>query len=216
MTLLRPLFLLLLLVPASAFLSFPRTSSLSTMIHARCSASCPLELSFRQGLPTDAPLIRQSMRDARMNPTFLNPQNFIVAEQGSQGKEKETGSATVVGFGQVRPVAGANEHVWELASVYVLPAAREQGVGSQIVSKLVQNFCNTDKEGASPRRLVLLTLADTASFYIPHSFRVVPDPVQAQPPLPPILVLEFLAGSVVARLSRGLGTKLVVMELVGK
>jgi GNAT superfamily N-acetyltransferase len=156
------------------------------------------------------------MQDAHMNPTFLNPQNFIVAEQDSQGNEKNTGSAIVAGFGQVRPVAGANEHVWELASVYVLPAVRGQGVGSQIVAKLVQNFCNTDKKAASPRRLVLLTLADTASFYTPHSFRVVPDPVQAQPPLPPLFVLEYLAGSVVARLSRGPGTKLVVMELVGK
>lgn len=153
-----------------------------------------------------------------MNPTFLNPANFIMAEQGSQGKGKEAGSAVVAGFGQVRPVAGANEHVWELASVYVLPQARGQGVGSQIVAKLVQDFSNDNKEASStssPRRLVLLTLADTSSFYTPHGFTVLPDPVQAQPPLPPLLVLEFLAGSLVARISRGSGTKLVVMELLG-
>ena len=149
-----------------------------------------------------------------MNPTFLNPLNFIVAEQDGQGKGKEKGT-NVVGFGQVRPVAGANERVWELASVYVLSAARGQGVGSQIVAKLVRDFSSDIYKAASARRLVLLTLAETASFYTPHGFTVLPDPVRAEPPLPPLLVLEFLAGSVVARLSRGPGTKLVVMELLG-
>ena len=212
------LLLRVLLVPASAFLSFPKPpTAAATRLDARSSAS-PLtpKLTFRQGLPADAPLIRQSMQEARMNPTFLNPANFIVAEQGSQGKGKgkETG-LTVAGFGQVRPVAGANERVWELASVYVLPSARGQGVGSQIVAKLVQDFgSDISSKAASPRRLVLLTLADTASFYTPHGFSVLPDPVRARPPLPPLLVLEFLAGSVVARLSRGPGTKLVVMELL--
>ena len=217
--LLHLLLLMLLLVPASAFLSFPKppTAAATTRLDARRSAS-PLtpKLTFRQGLPADAPLIRQSMQEARMNPTFLNPANFIVAEQNDQGKgkEKETG-LTVAGFGQVRPVAGANERVWELASVYVLPSARGQGVGSQIVAKLVQDFgCDISSKAASPRRLVLLTLADTASFYTPHGLSVLPDPVCAEPRLPLLLVLEFLAGSVVARLSIGPGTKLVVMELL--
>ena len=45
-----------------------------------------------------------------MNPLFLQPGNFWVAEAAGQ----------VQGFGQVRPVPGAGGGAFELASVYVL------------------------------------------------------------------------------------------------
>lgn len=177
-------------------------------------------LHFRPGLPTDNPLIRQSMLEARMNPAFLKPEYFTIAEH--PGPNAGTGRATTAGFGQIRPILGTGGQVCELASVYVLPASRNQRIGSRIIARLVENF-RADKSRARQvpsssqsvptPRLVLLTLADTAPFYSPHGFLVLPDPVRAKPHLPMLFVLEYLAGSVVARLSRGPATKLVCMEL---
>ena len=203
-----PLLLGLLLVlhigHALAFQA-PSAAPRSTQQHfAFRSSSSPAssKVTFRPGTAADAPLIRQSMLETRMNPTFLNPSNFLVAEEQGPGN-------AVKAFGQIRPVAGGGDAVFELASVYVLPDARNQGLGTQLVARLVQEFLSTKSEDT---RLVLLALAQTASFYTPHGFQVLPDPTQAG--LPPLQVLEFLGGSVVARISRGPGTKLVCMELL--
>lgn len=59
------------------------------------------------------------MLEARMNPLFLKPGNFWVAEAAGLPEE---GLLQVQGFGQVRPVPGASG-VFELASVYVLVRA---------------------------------------------------------------------------------------------
>ncbi len=59
-----------------------------------------------------------------MNPLFLQPTNFWVAEQAAErGQRKGTAAPSVVrGFGQIRPVAGASD-AFELASIYVLVRA---------------------------------------------------------------------------------------------
>lgn len=93
---------------------------------------------------------------------------------------------------------------------YHQPAARGRGLGSQVVAQLVSDFRASQPAGA---RLLLLTLAPTAGFYARHGFRVLEDPKAPEARLPPLLLFEWLAGSVVARVSRGPGTTLVVMEL---
>lgn len=78
------------------------------------------------------------------------------------------------------------------------------------MAQLVTHFQASQPTGA---RLLLLTLGSTASFYERHGFRVMDDPKAPEAKLPPLLLFEYLAGSVVARVSRGPGTRLVVMEL---
>jgi len=77
------------------------------------------------------------------------------------------------------------------------------------VEHLVAQFQAAHPPGV---RLLLLTLKSTATFYERHGFGIVADPTGADAALPLLLRFEFLVGSVVARLSRGPGTELVVME----
>lgn len=92
------------------------------------------------------------------------------------------------------------------------PSARSRGLGSRIVKHLVSDF-QASQPSPTAGRLLLLTLGSTAPFYERHGFRVLDDPKAPEAGLPPLLLFEYLAGSVVARISRGAGTKLVVMEL---
>lgn len=91
------------------------------------------------------------------------------------------------------------------------PSARGRGLGSRLVSQLVADF-HASPDKPSTARLLLLTLRSTAAFYERHGFRILADPTSKAAALPPFLLLEYLAGSVVARVSRGPGTALVVME----
>lgn len=91
------------------------------------------------------------------------------------------------------------------------PFARRRGVGSRVVSTLVSHFQASQSLSA---RLFLLTLASRAKFYAKHGFQIVPQPQSKEAALPPFMHIEHLAGGLVARLSRGPGTELAVMELV--
>lgn len=84
-----------------------------------------------RGTPADAPLIQQCMRDARMNPLFLDPSNFLVAESAVEG---------VQGFGQIRPVAFGASEAFELASVYTL-VRWKGGFGVRLVLLVLLLLC---------------------------------------------------------------------------
>lgn len=85
-------------------------------------------------------------------------------------------------------------------------------MGSRIVAQLVSDF-QASQPASSASRLLLLTLGSTVPFYERHGFRVLDDPKSPESRVPPLLLFEYLAGSVVARVSRGAGATLVVMEL---
>lgn len=68
-------------------------------------------------------LIRQMVREARLDPTELHWSHFVVAEQ----------DGAVIGIGQIRPYRRCRE----LGSLVVLPAYRESGVGGQIITALL-------------------------------------------------------------------------------
>ena len=100
----------------------------------------------------------------------------------------------VVGFGQIRPLT---PDYAELASLYVLPEYRKQGIGTALVKELLKCY-DAEKQEAV---VCLLTLRPTIPFYTPHGFRVVEN-------IPEPLKFEFKAGSVISTL---LGNDLVCM-----
>lgn len=105
-----------------------------------------------------------------------------------------------------------NNHTKPHHTVNKQPSARSKGLGSCIVAHLVSDF-QASQPSPTAARLLLLTLGSTAPFYERHGFSVLDDPKALEARLPPLLLFEYLAGSVVAKVSRGAGTKLVVMEL---
>ena len=84
--------------------------------------------------------MRRAMLEQKMNPLFLSPERFLVAEDGLMDGDG------VVGFAQLRPVSGAAGAALELASVFVTPAYRRRGVGAELVRRLL------DREGACASR----------------------------------------------------------------
>lgn len=74
---------------------------------------------------------------------------------------------------------------------------------------------SSSNSGGGGARLLLLTLRSTSRFYERHDFVVIDDPKAAEASLPPLLLFEYLAGSVVARLSQGPGSELMMMEWRG-
>ncbi len=91
------------------------------------------------------------VRAARLDPSNLHWQNFVVAEADGQ----------IVGCGQIRPDPGLRE----LGSMVVRKAYRHRGMGAEIVRTL--------QAGTQPP-LFLECPAYRVSFYAQFGFRVVP------------------------------------------
>ena len=105
----------------------------------------------------------------------------------------------MVGFGQIRKL---DDHYSELASLYVNPPYRSNGIGTAIVSELLKRHEDHDASMNS-NTVCLLTLHPTVPFYEKHAFRVVEKDMVPQP-----LKFEFAAGSL---LSAILGNTIVCM-----
>ena len=147
----------------------PPYATLSTLALGLCAQP----ILYRSGTPQDQQAIAAAVLRESMNPLFLQAERFIVA--------CEAGSEKLLGFGQLRPLSGA----WELASLVVQPEARGQGIGSEVVRRLLAQV-----EGAD---VWLLTLENTRRFYEPLGFS------EAPPAAAPLTMrLEQAAGSVVA------------------
>lgn len=154
----------------------------------------PPGVRLRPGRPEDAPLLSKAVLREKMNPLGLKPERFTVAER--------EGSGAVVGFGQVRPLGG--EGAQELASLVVEEAERGRGVGSALISSLVQ------QAGDAP--LYLVTIGSRVQLYRRCGFEEVPASRFGTVPLP--LLLEALAGTVVAWLA--VRQRLALMQLVSR
>ena len=87
----------------------------------------------------------------------------------------------MLGFGQLRPLSGA----WELASLVVEPEARGQGLGSELVRRLLARV--------EDEAVWLLTLENTRRFYQPLGFAEAPAGAA-----PLTMQFEYALGSVVA------------------
>jgi GNAT superfamily N-acetyltransferase len=92
---------------------------------------------------------------------------------------------------------------WELASVYVLPEYRNQGIGSELVKKLVEK--HTNAKGRPLSTIYLLTLKSTMDWYQQFGFELLPD--DDAPPQQ--MNLEIVAGNLI---TKAIGEELVCMR----
>lgn len=109
------------------------------------------DFSLRPALEADFPVIRQLIRESRLNPTGLNWRRFTIAE---------TPQGEFAGCGQIKPHA---EGMLELASIAIREPYREQGVASLIIERLLAD---------EPDRPIYLTCrSELSNFYEKFGFR---------------------------------------------
>jgi N-acetylglutamate synthase-like GNAT family acetyltransferase len=113
-----------------------------------------VEYSIRPANEKDFPAIKRLIHAAGINPTGLNWRRFIIAE---------TSAGQLAGCGQLKP---HYDGTIELASIAVVPSARNQGLGSSLVQRLVS---------AASRPLYLICRQQLGDYYKKFGFLVVAD-----------------------------------------
>ncbi len=108
--------------------------------------------TLRQADSTDAGTIRQIISQARINPTGLAWQRFILAVD-QQGK--------TIACGQLKP---HGDGTLELASIAVIPEWRGKGVARAVIEHLLEKH---------PGRLYLTCRAELGPMYQKFGFEVV-------------------------------------------
>lgn len=150
---------------------------------------------YRHATQRDIWAARMILFQGAMNPLSISRENnFIVAFDDTKKEEP------MIGFGQIRIV---DEEYAELASLYVYPEHRRQGIGGKLVETLLSRHSTGMN---SNKKVCLLTLEPTTQFYEEHGFRRVTESERRRLPTP--VQFEFLAGSVVSSL---LGNDIVCM-----
>lgn len=81
-------------------------------------------MRLRAAAERDQETVRRIVRSARINPSGIEWQRFIVAEEAGE----------IVGVGQVKPHRDGTR---EVASIAVIPGRQGQGIGSTIVNALI-------------------------------------------------------------------------------
>lgn len=140
---------------------------------------------FRGGLRKDEWFIRQRLLGELMNPLDVDASRFQVAADGDH----------IVGFAQLKPIGD----IYELASVYVAPAYRRRGLGSDLVERCLKYHVEA---GRRLDEVYLLTLANFVEFYRRFGFEPVDDAPEA-------LAFEIQLGGAVTSL---IGKSLVCMR----
>ena len=151
----------------------------------------------------------------RMNPLGLKPERFLVAEEEEEEEERTAGEEKegrrrkkIVAFGQLAELEAGT--LFELRSLVTSPEWRGQGIGAQVVEKLLEEAATRKKkkeeeeeEGGSETQkaaavadVILTTIARRRVFYERLGF-------EELPVAPEQLKLEVAVGSVVARLAVG-------------
>lgn len=148
---------------------------------------------FRSAKDEDISAARKILFQQAMNPLSLSKENLIVAF------DDELNDEPLVGFGQIRPLGSEFS---ELASLFVVPGRRNQGVGGAIVEELLKRH----EQASSSKQVCLLTLKPTTSFYERYGFQLASESERKK--LPATLQLELQAGNA---LSIFLGNDLVCM-----
>lgn len=169
-------------------------------------ATTPRFVDFREATPQDVILARTTMFRQAMNPLSIKQETLLVAYN------KENEENTVCGFGQIRPLDNAFS---ELASLFVFPSYRGQGVGSALVTQLLHRHDQSNFK--TFRTVCLLTLRPTSRFFAKFGFQIVDDDKVAPEAsdtewrlsdLPSTIQLEYSAGSAISFL---LGNDIVCM-----
>ncbi len=99
-------------------------------------------VEIRPATADDAKTIKQMVRNARLDPTSLKWQRFLIAEVDSQ----------IVGIGQVKQYPGCEE----LGSLVVARPFRKQGIAGELIAAL---------EARSGRPLYLFCASHLEGFY---------------------------------------------------
>ncbi|KAI2494055.1 hypothetical protein MHU86_20498 [Fragilaria crotonensis] len=139
-----------------------------------------MAVTIRPATAMDLFSARKILFQEAMNPLAISERTLLVAAQSEDGD--------MVGFGQIRPLDSVYS---ELASLYVYPEYRRQGIGSALVEKLLERH---DADPFHSRRLCLLTLMPTVKFYEKHGFEV----QTSIEDLPSAFQFEFKAGALVS------------------
>ena len=126
----------------------------------------------------DMPLARKLILKEKMNPLSMSAENMMVARNDED---------VLLGFGQVRSL---DDTFAELASVFVLPEYRRQGVATEILKELLVRH---DLSNPS-QKVCLLTLKPTTPLYEAQGFRLVDD----MSAMPKSLQVEFALGNAVS------------------
>jgi GNAT superfamily N-acetyltransferase len=137
----------------------------------------------------------------KMNP-YISRENMVVMYDDDIPGDKTN---NLIGFAQIRPLGSPEElegqikeriQYHELASLYVKPDYRHQGVGSAIVHTLLQKFDSkfpSTDANQTKHIACLLTLKPTAPFYLKFGFQISP-----QNNIPPPLRFEYQLGRLVS------------------
>lgn len=160
--------------------------------------------SIRPATPADVSQARKILFQQLMNPLSISEETLLVAcRRDDDDAPEDDDKYAMIGFGQIRPLGN---NFAELASLYVNPNYRQQGVGRGLVTALLER---NDKENpsAAQQHVCLLTLRPTVPFYEPHGFQVVTN-IEEQRRLPASLQLEYAAGSAISMV---LGNEIVCM-----
>lgn len=107
-------------------------------------------INIRDATEADDRTIKRMIRAARLDPTSLKWQNFLIAELDGQ----------IVGIGQIKQYPGCEE----LGSLVTLPQYQGQGVATQIMHAL---------EARAGRPLYLLCLDKMQPFYERFGYEVI-------------------------------------------
>lgn len=148
------------------------------------SVSITYSLVFRSALSQDVEWVRQTLFSEKMNPFSISADRLVVALSDDDEP---------VGFGQLKPL---DDETKALASVFVRPENRRQGIARELIAYLLRN--------EEDSRLCLVTLRPTMRLYESFGFRETTDVAR----LPKAMQIEYFIGSAVSVL---LGNDLVAM-----
>ena len=100
--------------------------------------------------------------------------------------------------------------LYELSSVYVEPAYRGQGIGTELVNRVLKRKISAGRESCVPSNIYLLTLATTAKWYQENfGFEV----VENSNDIPKQMAFEMAAGSLITKI---IGAQLTCMRGTSK
>ena len=257
------------IVDAYTFSFDNRCSTRKCVAHSMSSSSISSssDITYRQGKPSDAFLIRKTLISELTNPLGVEPNRFVIAEHSRDG---------IVGWGQIKPLGpkitsnkynaqpgsgsiednvdedvwlefenddtvafpngfeslpwtkeyrAASEaarrrrqkrelmvgrermnagQLWELASIYVLPQYRSQGIGSEVVRQLLKRHEDLGREKSD---VYALTLEKTLDWYknLGMGFAL----VDKSEEIPSQMSFEISAGNIITGI---LGEQLVCLR----
>jgi N-acetylglutamate synthase-like GNAT family acetyltransferase len=119
-----------------------------------------IEYRLRAATSDDHPRIRRVIRQARLNPLGVSWRTFIIAEDSNE---------TFLGCAQIKLHKDGTQ---ELASIYVHPAYRNQGIATEMIREL---------QGRSQMELWLTCRSSLGAFYAQFGFIEVTKPREMPP-----------------------------------